>query len=145
MTAKQKAFADYYLTNGNAVESYRLAYNPPSDNTAIGQAHKTLMHPEVQEYINASVAGKDHERIADQEEVLEYLTDAMRGLLDEEIAIVESTGDFKSQARKILVKICPRDRTRAAELLAKRYGLLNENVNLNGVIGVNIIDNIEDE
>lgn len=52
MTDKQKLFADYYIETGNATESYKRAFNPPSIKTAIGAASKTLKKPDIQKYLS---------------------------------------------------------------------------------------------
>ena len=64
------------------------------------------------------------ELIATAEEVLEYLTSCMRGSVTEEVLMPRSCGAGEQVIERLRKEVAPRDRTKAAELLAKRYGLL---------------------
>ena len=50
----------------------------------------------------------------------------MRGEKTEEVVVVEGTGDGCSDARVMDRHVSIKDRNKAAELLAKRYGLQTE-------------------
>ena len=144
MTEKQKRFCDFYIETGNATEAYKKAgYKYSDDNIAGVEGFKLLKHPKIKNFIDERIKIKDKERIASQDEVLEYLSDVMRGKITEECIVVESTGDYMSEAKKIRKEVAPKDRNKAAELLAKRYGLLTENVSLTGEVGVKIVDDIK--
>ena len=67
-------------------------------------------------------------RVADAQEVMEHLTEMMRGEINEEMVVVEGTGDGCSEARIVEKQVSARDRLKAAELLGKRYGLYTEKV-----------------
>lgn len=73
--------------------------------------------------------------IATQDEVLTYLTACMRGEIQEERAMTKNLpGVAAGQViKRIKTQVTPKDRNKAAELLAKRYGLLNDRVLLDGV------------
>lgn len=143
LNEKQKRFADYYVESGNATESYKRAGYIAKGNAAEVNSNRLLRNDKVKKYIDSILQQKDKERIADQDEVLQYLTSVLRGTIEEECIVVESVGDYMSEARKIKKQVNPKDRNKAAELLAKRYGLLTENVNLSGEVGVQIIDDIK--
>ena len=83
------------------------------------------------------------ERTASAKEVLEFLTKSMRGELDEEIVVVEGTGDGTSEARKIKKQIGLRERIKSAELLGKRYRLFTDKVEVEGVVPVMIVGESE--
>lgn len=140
LTEKQKAFADEYIISLNATEAaIKAGY---SENSAEVIGHENLRKPKIKSYIDKRLAEKEKERIATQDEVLEYLTAVMRGQIDEEAVIVENIGDYKSRARTILKQVDPKDRNKAAELLGKRYSLFKDNIGLD-ITQVQIIDDVE--
>lgn len=89
--------------------------------------------------IDELMAEVQQEKIADAEEVLRYLTGVMRGEITEEVAVGTPIGP-----EIITKRIGGREQVKAAELLAKRYGLLTENVKLSGGLPVQIVDDMED-
>lgn len=72
LTEKQKRFCDEYLIDLNATQAaIRAGY---SEKTARQTATENLSKPYIREYIDKRLAEKDAELIADQDEVLKYLT-----------------------------------------------------------------------
>ena len=141
LTEKQKRFADYYIETGNATESARRAgYKGKNLNNV---ASENLAKVGVKSYIDEKLKVLENERTASAKEVLEFLTKSMRGELDEEIVVVEGTGDGTSEARKIKKQIGLRERIKSAELLGKRYRLFTDKVEVEGVVPVMIVG--EDE
>lgn len=117
LTEKQKRFIDFYIETGNKMEAARLAgYKQPES-----QGHQN--YEKLRNYIDAKIQAKDNERIASQDEVLRFLTSVMRNEETEEVVVVESVGDYMSEARTIKKSISAKDRLKAAEGLAKRFGL----------------------
>src|SRR5690606_19884974 len=99
-------------------------------------------------YIDARLKELEEERIADAREVMRFLTAAMRGDITEDVVVVESVGNFMSEARIVEKELSARDRIKAAELLAKRYGLLVDRQQLDIQGSVQIVDDVpagEDE
>ena len=86
------------------------------------------------------------QRIASANEVMELLTSAARGELEEEIVVVENIGDYCSEAKVIKKQIGAKDRLKAAELLGKRYRLWTDKVEVKGIVPVMIVgeDELED-
>jgi phage terminase small subunit len=126
LTPKQKAFADYYIETGNATESaIRAGY---SKNYANAQSYKLLENVGIKNYIEERVKQLEDERIAKADEVLKYLTSAMRGEINEEVVVVEGEGEGCSSARIVKKEISAKDRIKAAELLGKRYRLFIDKV-----------------
>ena len=137
LTEKQKRFADYYIETGNATESARRAgYKGKNLNNV---ASENLAKVGVKSYIDEKLKVLENERTASAKEVLEFLTKSMRGELDEEIVVVEGTGDGTSEARKIKKQIGLRERIKSAELLGKRYRLFTDKVEVEGVVPVMIV------
>jgi phage terminase small subunit len=138
LTEKQKRFADYFIETGNASEAAKLAGY--SKKTAHDIGHENLQKPHIREYIDVRIAEKDAKRIAKQDEVLEFLTGVLRGKEQEQFPLGLGMGEQK------LVKkdLNGSDRIKAAELLGKRYGMWVDRQQLEGALGVQIIDDIGD-
>ena len=126
LTAKQQRFCDEYLIDLNATQAaIRAGYSPKTANV-IGA--ENLSKPSLKRYIDQRMAEKESALIADQDEVLKYLTAVMRGESRASVVVVESTGDFMTEAREMQKAPDERERLKAAELLGKRYGLYTEKV-----------------
>lgn len=126
LTPKQRAFADYYIETGNATEAARRAGYKGKNLNRI--ASENLSKLDIKQYIDERLSKIEDERIAKGEEVLQYLTKVMRG---------EEKDQFGLDASL-------QDRTKAAELLGKRYRLFTEKVDVEGVQKVQIVDDIDD-
>lgn len=126
LTAKQQRFCDEYLIDLNATQAaIRAGY---SKKTAAQTAARLLTNVKIQEYTENRMAEKEKELIADQDEVLKYLTSVLRGQSVSTEIVIEGTGDGCSEARTIEKEPSEKDRLKAAELLGKRYGLYTEKV-----------------
>ena len=128
MTLKQQRFADEYIITGNATQSaIKAGY---SKKTARAIANENLMKPYIKEYIDERLAKLESETIATQEEVLQYLTSVMRGEKTEPLLVLDGEGTQK------VIEAVPnvQSRTRAAELLGKRYGTFTDRVDINAQI-----------
>lgn len=121
LTEKQKRFANYYIETGNATESYKKAGYKNYNSNGV-EANKTLNNPKIKAYIEEILKNKDKKRIASQDEVLELLTTIARGEMQEESFAVVG-GIEGSYIEKVKTQVKPKDRLKAAEMLAKRYGL----------------------
>ncbi len=140
LTNKQRLFIQEYLIDKNATRAAIAAGY--SKKTAAQTGAENIRKPYIREAIESAIKAKEDELIAKQDEVLKYFSSTMRGQIKEECVVVESVGDFQSEARVIEKQVSPKDRNKAAELLAKHYKLLTDNVNLSGELGVMIIDDI---
>ena len=129
LTAKQQRFCDEYLIDLNATQAaIRAGY---SKKTAYSIGIENLRKPEIKKYIDDRMAAKKSKLIADQDEVLKYLTSVLRGESQSTEIVVEGIGDGCSEARTIMKEPSEKDRLKAAELLGKRYGLYTEKVDAN--------------
>ena len=144
LTEKQKRFADYYIETGNITEAAVKAGYSKKTARVIGQ--ENLQKPAIKSYIDEKLEAMQDERTASAKEVLEFLTKSMRGELDEEVVVVEGTGDGTSEARTVKKQIGLRDRIKSAELLGKRYRLFTDKVEVDGVVPVMIVgeDSLEE-
>ena len=134
LTAKQQRFCDEYLIDLNATQAaIRAGY---SKKTAYAIGEQNLKKLELKKYIEQRMAEKEKSLIADQDEVLKYLTSVLRGEGHEEVVVVEGCGDGHSSATTVARDISPKDRLKAAELLGKRYSLFTEKVNVDVALPV---------
>ena len=123
---RQRRFADDYLIDLNAERAaIRAGY---SKRYARGNAYKLVANECIKEYIKKRMDEKEKELIADQDEVLKYLTSVLRGeSLSTEI-VVEGLGNGVSEARTMTKHPSEKDKLKAAELLGKRYGLYTDKI-----------------
>lgn len=145
LTAKQQRFCDEYLIDLNATQAaIRAGY---SKKTAYSIGQENLKKPEISSYIEKRMAEKEAELIADQDEVMRYLTAVMRRELKEAVVVtlqsktekwveVEGTGKLKKQTTTeespAVVDIPAKlsDANKAAELIGKRYGIFKDNMKI---------------
>lgn len=128
MTLKQQRFADEYIITGNLYKSaVEAGY---SKKYAKAQSHKLLENVGIKNYIDERLAKLESEKIATQEEVLQYLTSVMRGEEMEPLLVLNGEGTQK------VIEAVPsvQSRTKAAELLGKRYGTFTDRVDINAQI-----------
>ena len=143
MKDRQRRFADEYLIDLNAeAAAVRAGYSPKY---ARGNAYKLVAKSGIKEYIEKRMAEKESELIADQNEVLRYLTAVMRGESTSEEIIVEGIGDGRSKARKLEKTPSEKDRLKAAELIGKRYGLFTDKIETDVDMDLNITIDYGDE
>ena len=126
MTRKQQRFCDEYLISLNATQAaIKAGYSKKNANNI---ASENLAKPNIKAYIEQRMAEKEKELIADQDEVLKYLTSVIRGQSRSSVVVVENIGDFMSEAREIKKAPDEKERLKAAELLGKRYGIYTDKV-----------------
>lgn len=119
LTPKQQLFCDEYLIDLNATQAaIRAGY---SEKTAKQIGQENLSKPDLKKYIEERLKAKEPSLIASQDELLAFITSAIRG---EEYEM--------------------KDRLKAADMLSKIHGLYSETRNMNhsGNVGIQIIDNI---
>lgn len=111
LTEKQKRFIDYYIETGNATEAaIRAGY---SKKTAKQIGSENLA--KLDYFIKSKLEAKDKERIASQDEVLEFLTRVIRGQELDQFGLDASL----------------RDRLESAKLLGQRYGAFTQKLDVN--------------
>lgn len=129
VTPKQEKFCVEYLVDLNATQAaIRAGY---SGRTAHSQGPRLLENVEVQNRIQELRKKAFNETIATAEEVEAMLSKAMRGELDEEVVVVESSLGI-SKAKKVRKQISAKDRIKAAELMGKRHQLFTDKLQVTG-------------
>ena len=125
LNQRQIRFVQNYMkTNSITHSAIDAGY---SKKTAHVQGSNLLKNPKILEYITAINERLESDKIADIQEVMEYLTSVMRGEKEDQFDLDASLGD----------------RTRAASELAKRLDVRAKTVNVD--CAVTIIDDIPDE
>lgn len=118
MTLKQRRFCDEYLIDLNATAAaIRAGY---SKKTAYSIGSENLKKPELAAYMRARMAEKEAALIAQQDEIMKYLTRVMRREETETVFDMKGIGHEAPNSVK--------DANRAAELLGKRYAMFAEGV-----------------
>ncbi len=98
LNTRQRKFCEYYVELGNATEAAKRAGY--SEKTAYSQGQRMLKNVETRNYIDELLKTSKNKRMASADEVLEFFATVMRN---------------KDETTK--------NRLKAAENLAKRFGL----------------------
>ena len=125
LNQRQIRFVQNYMKTNNITHSAIDAGY--SKKTAHVQGSNLLKNPKIFEYITAINERLESDKIADIQEVMEYLTSVMRGEKKDQFDLDASLSD----------------RTRGASELAKRLDVRAKTVNVD--CAVTIIDDIPDE
>ena len=125
LNKRQIDFVQEYMKTNNINQSaIKAGYSPK---TAYSQASRLLKNNRVQDYIVAIRERLDSDKIADIQEVMEYLTSVMRGEKKDQFDLDPALSE----------------RTKAASELAKRLDVRARNLNID--CAVNIIDDIPED
>ena len=137
LTIKQNKFADEYIKTGNA---YQSALNAGYSENYAKNATKFLLenNGQISSYIEERMKKLESKTIANQTEILQFLTRIVRGEEKEEVLV--NVGNFEQEIQSM--KVSTKDKIRAAELLGKRYGSWTDKVDINSTEGIKIIDDI---
>lgn len=140
MNTRQRKFCDEYLISGNATDAAIKAGYSPKTAKSIGQ--RLLTFVDLKQYIDAELEKLHSAKIADAQEVLEYLTAVMRGQHTEQV--LKLVGDGIQTVADI--DVSAKERIKAAELIGKRFGLFTDKLGIDGVVPVVITgaDQLED-
>ena len=125
LTKRQIDFVQEYMKTNNVRQSaIKAGY---SAKTASVQGSRLLTNVKVSAYIQAITERLESDKIADIQEVMEYLTSVMRGEKKDQFDLEPALSE----------------RTKAASELAKRLDVRARNLNIE--CAVNIIDDIPDD
>lgn len=119
LSIKQQKLVDEYIKTGNA---YQAAINAGySESYARVDVHKVLAKPSVKSAIDERMEEHRKESIADQDEILRYLTSVIRGEITDQELIPIGIGKGEMEVESLEKRSDTNARTKAAELLGKRY------------------------
>ena len=123
LNQRQKMFADEYLVTGNVYQSaIKAGY---SENYAKGNSVKLLENESIKTYLSEKLKEIESRKIADAAEVMRYLTSVMRNETKETVPMFNGV-NIELVEKDTSIK----DRNKAAEMLAKRFGILTDKVSL---------------
>lgn len=144
LTEKQQRFADEYIRTGNITQSYLNAYqNVKKESTAASNGSRLIRNAKVKAYIDERLEELKKQSIAEQDEILQYLTSVMRGeLKDEQLLVVGD--DFGSEVEKHETRAEIVARTKAAELLGKRYMMWTDKQQVENITPT-FVDDVPDD
>jgi phage terminase small subunit len=138
LTERQKRFADYYIETGNATESaIRAGY---SEKTSAEMGYENLNKPHIKGYIGEQLKQLDDKRIMKAEEVMQLLSSIARNEIKEDVVLF-SDGQSSVESKGMSAK----DRLKALELIGKRYTLWTDKTQIEGNIGVTIVDDVDED
>lgn len=125
LNQRQVRFVQEYMKTNNIYQSaLKAGYSPK---TAQSQGSRLLYNVKIRDYIDAINERLESDKIADIQEVMEYLTSVMRGEKKDQFDLDPALSE----------------RTKAASELAKRLDVRARNLNID--CAVNIIDNIPED
>ena len=124
LTEMQKRFIDYYIETANATKACKMAGYKGKNLNRLGSQNLSKLD----KFIKIKLQEKENNRIASQDEVLEYLTKVMRGELKDQFGLDASL----------------QDRTKCAELLGKRYGTFVDKKEFSGGYSVELVDDVNE-
>ncbi|MCD8215649.1 MAG: terminase small subunit [Clostridiales bacterium] len=134
LNLKQKNAADNFIKVGDKKDALLLAgYTPGTVKGSFGEDF--FERENIREYIKERVSGEEALEVADEREIMVYLTELLRGKITEEVVV-----------NKELVNKTPtlRERSKAAELLGRHYGLYGKNEKSKKAEGIEIKVDVEE-
>lgn len=152
LTERQKRFCNEYLIDLNATQAaIRAGY---SKKTAGVIATENLKKPNIIEFIRKRLDEKDKKLIADQDEIMMYLSSVMRREKTESVVVTlskekstyvpDKNGVMRRKTEKEesakIVEIPARlsDANKAAELLGRAYGIYSDRLDVDADVELNI-------
>jgi phage terminase small subunit len=127
LSVKQEKFCLEYAKSGNQRQAYLLAgYNVKSDETADANASRLLRNANVKARLAELAEEAKNASIADIVEMQQTLTSIIRKQMTEEVIVVESVGDYMTEARKMDKEPSIKDIINAITTLGKMQGLFSE-------------------
>ena len=137
LTGKKKRFFDEYIIDRNGARAATAAGYAPG--SAKQRAYKLLRDEDVAAAVKEWDERQHEEKTAERNEVIEFLTEVMRGESEvENIPIFVGDGEQKFKRGLPSAK----DRLKAAEMLGKYYGMFTDKTQIEGIEPVTIINDI---
>ena len=138
LSLKHQAFADYYIELGNAEQAaIKAGY---SKTYSRGNAHKLVAKESIKLYIAERMEELKSERVADQQEVMEFLTSVLRGEARGTALVGEGMG--AQAVEQVMPSVA--EKVRAAEQIGKRYAMWTDKQQVEGLLPVTIVNDLDD-
>jgi putative small terminase subunit len=140
LNLKQQAFVDEYIKTGTAYQSaIRAGY---SEKYAKSSSHKLLENVGIRAEIDRRMEKLKKDTIADQDEILQYLTSVLRGEITDQELIPIGIGRGEMEVESLEKRSDTNARTKAAELLGKRYMMWTDKQQIETTATVHFDDDI---
>jgi phage terminase small subunit len=138
LTEKQRRFADEYIITGNITESaIKAGY---SKNYANAQGYKLLENVGIKNYIDERLGELKSQKVADQQEIMEFLTSVIRGEVSEPTLVLNGDG-----YQKVVNLVPPVNVRKAAAVdLGKRYAMWTDKQQVENITPV-FVEDVPDE
>ena len=131
LPVKQELFCLEYAKSGNARQAYKSAgYKCRSDEAADANASRLLRNANVKARLAELAEEAKNASIADITEMQQTLTSIIRKQLMEEVIVVESVGDFMTEARKMDKEPSIKDIINAINTLGKIQGAFSSKLEI---------------
>ena len=141
LNLKQQAFVDEYIKTGTAYQSaIRAGY---SEKYAKSSSHKLLENVGIRAEIDRRMEKLKKDTIADQDEILQYLTSVLRGEVTDQELIPIQVGRGQMDVEELEKRSDTNARTKAAELLGKRYMMWTDKQQIETTATVQFNDDID--
>lgn len=140
LSMKQEKFCLEYAKSGNQRQAYLAAgYKCKNDASADASASQLLRNPKVKERLAELAEELKNASIADITEMQQILTSIIRKQMTEEVIVVESVGDYMTEARKMDKEPSIKDIINAITTLGKMQGAFVEKVQQEVDMDLNIV------
>ena len=140
LSMKQEKFCLEYAKSGNQTQAYiKAGYNVKNDETAAANASRMLKNANVKARLAELAEEAKNASIADIIEMQQTLTSIIRKQMTEEVIVVESVGDYMTEARKMDKEPSIRDIINAITTLGKMQGAFIEKVQQEVDMDLNIV------
>lgn len=140
LNLKQQAFVDEYIKTGTAYQSaIKAGY---SEKYAKSSSHKLLENVGIKAEIDKRMEKLKKDSIADQDEILQYLTSVLRGEVTDQELIPIQVGRGEMEVEELEKRSDTNARTKAAELLGKRYMMWTDKQQIETTTMVHFDDDI---
>ncbi|MGC7619409.1 terminase small subunit [Staphylococcus epidermidis] len=141
LNLKQQAFVDEYIKTGTAYQSaIKAGY---SEKYAKSSSHKLLENVGIKAEIDKRMEKLKKDSIADQDEILQYLTSVLRGEVTDQELIPIQVGRGEMEVEELEKRSDTNARTKAAELLGKRYMMWTDKQQIETTATVQFNDDID--
>lgn len=140
LNLKQQTFVDEYIKTGTAYQSaIKAGY---SEKYAKSSSHKLLENVGIKAEIDKRMEKLKKDAIADQDEILQYLTSVLRGEITDQELIPIGIGRGEMEVESLEKRSDTNARTKAAELLGKRYMMWTDKQQIETTATVHFDDDI---
>lgn len=148
LNVREQAFVKEYIINkgnayqaaikaGYAQKTARVANEWLSETRTNSDKKRHLPYkPELRAAIDEELKKLDDAKIADEKEVLQYLTSVMRKESRSQVIVIEGTGEGRTVARLVEKPPDEKEATKAAELLGKVHGAFTERMDVTATVPV---------